>query len=47
MAETGVDMKSTLVETYKGIDMNAGTEELTALIKNVYKKHAKLDVNGN
>lgn len=47
MAETGVDMKSALVETYKGIDVNAGTEELTTLVKNVYKKHAKLDVNGN
>ena len=47
MAETGVDMKSTLVETFKGIDMNAGTEELNTLVKNIYKKHATLDVKGN
>ena len=48
MAEsTGVDMKSTLVETYKSIDMNAGADEINALAKAVYEKHAKMDAVGN
>ena len=44
---TDVDMKGQLVEAFKGLDMNTGVEEITALMKSVYEKNAKLDVKGN
>lgn len=43
----GVDMKSTMMETFKDLDMENGIKELTELAKAIYKKNAKLEKAGN
>ncbi len=44
MEMSGEDTKSRIVEMVKSLDMKEGVEEITALLKSVYEKNAKLEI---